>query len=236
LISCDASSYGCEGGYANKVLNFGRKKGFISEECLPYTGVAGECDVDHFETNECRVDNQMYKLTDSCIAIQEENIKREIFQNGPVVSQMLPFTDFLAYKEGSYHRTGEAFKFNGYHLIKLLGWTKAMDGSTEWIAENSWGEDWGEKGYVRVLGGRGDVAIDQFALAMTTIPYTVYDYMSMQNMMSAAQDATEGEPSDTDSLNFDNIQMGEEDFYSDQQRTVDHLTGADDEEEDQSEL
>ena len=56
---------------------------------------------------------------------------------------MLPFTDFLAYKEGSYHRTPESFKFNGYHLVKLIGWSKAMDGSTEWIAENSWGPDWG---------------------------------------------------------------------------------------------
>lgn len=35
-----------------------------------------------------------------------------------------------------------------------------MDGSTEWIAENIWGEDWGEKGYVRILGGRGDAQID----------------------------------------------------------------------------
>jgi len=101
---------------------------------------------------------------------------------------MLPFTDFLAYKEGSYHRTPESFKFNGYHLVKLIGWSKAMDGSTEWIAENSWGPDWGMNGYVRVLGGRGDVSIDAYALGMQVIPYTVYDYMSMQNMMSSAQD------------------------------------------------
>jgi len=178
---------------------------------MPYKGLkAQECDVDHFETNECRVDNQIYKLSDICISIQEESIKREIIKNGPVVSQMLPFTDFLAYKEGSYHRTPESFKFNGYHLVKLLGWTKAMDGSTEWIAENSWGPEWGMNGYMRVLGGRGDVAIDSYALGMQVIPYTVYDYMSMQNMMSNAQDMQYGEGYDQgEPMNIDNIQFGQ---------------------------
>lgn len=113
---------------------------------------------------------------------------------------MMPYTDFLAYKEGSYHRTPESFKFNGYHLVKLIGWTKAMDGSTEWIAENSWGEDWGEKGYMRILGGRGDTQVDQYALAMQTIPYNVYDYMSMQNMQSAAMDAQDGDPTDDEPM------------------------------------
>lgn len=88
MITCDASQYGCDGGYVNKVLNFGRKKGFVTEECMPYDGKTAECDVDHFESNECRVENQIYKLTDYCISFQEENIKREIITNGPVVSQM----------------------------------------------------------------------------------------------------------------------------------------------------
>lgn len=179
---------------------------------MPYKGLkAGECDVDHFETNECRVDNQIYKLSDICISIQEENIKREIFKYGPVVSQMLPFTDFLAYKEGSYHRTPESFKFNGYHLVKLVGWTQAMDGSTEWIAENSWGADWGMGGYVRILGGRGDVGVDAYALGMQVIPYTVYDYMSMQNMMSSTQDMQYGEDQgydDNEPMNIERVEFG----------------------------
>ena len=69
LINCDGSQYGCDGGYVNKVLNWGRKKGYITEECMAYSGKLSECDVDHFETNECRVDNQIYKITDYCIAI-----------------------------------------------------------------------------------------------------------------------------------------------------------------------
>ena len=138
---------------------------------------------------------------------------------------MLPFTDFLAYKEGSYHRTQESFKFNGYHLVKLVGWGKAMDGSTEWIAENSWGDDWGQKGYVRIIGGRGDLGIDSYALGMQVIPYTVYDYMSMQNMRSSIEDYT-----------FDQGYDANNQAESDAQNTVDELTGAGEEDDEQAEL
>jgi len=148
---------------------------------------------------------------------------------------MLPFTDFLAYKEGSYHRTPESFKFNGYHLVKLIGWSKAMDGSTEWIAENSWGPDWGMNGYMRVLGGRGDVGIDAYALGMQVIPYTVYDYMSMQNMMGEAQNMQYGQDyDDNEPMNIDNIQFGSSENSDDAQSTVDKLTGAEDEDDDES--
>lgn len=69
---------------------------------------------------------------------------------------------------------------------------------------------------------------------MSTIPYTVYDYMSMQNMMSAAQDAQEGDPSDTEPMHIDNIDIG---GPSSAQSTVDSLTGADEDEgEESSEL
>ena len=30
IIDCDGNQFGCDGGYVNKVLNFGKKKGFIA--------------------------------------------------------------------------------------------------------------------------------------------------------------------------------------------------------------
>lgn len=143
---------------------------------------------------------------------------------------MVPYTDFLAYKEGTYHRTQESFKFNGYHLVKIVGWNKAMDGSTEWIVENSWGEDWGEKGYVRMMGGRGDTMIDQYALGVTVFPYTEYDYQSMQNMYGAAKDAQTGEGEEETDYSAE----PESEETNSAQDAVDKLTGADEEEEEEN--
>lgn len=64
-----------------------------------------------------------------------------------------------------------------------------MDGSIEWIMESSWGADWGENGYARVLSQKGDLNLDQYAIGPSVIPYTVYDYYSMQQMV----DNTHGE-------------------------------------------
>jgi C1A family cysteine protease len=57
---------------------------------------------------------------------------------------MIVYTDFLTYKEGLYHRTEDSFKFNGQHVVKIIGWEKNSEGSDYWIIENVWGEDWGE--------------------------------------------------------------------------------------------
>jgi hypothetical protein len=55
VLDCDRSSLGCDGGYANKVLNWGKRKGFIEQSCYPSTGVQGECPEDHLTENVCRV-------------------------------------------------------------------------------------------------------------------------------------------------------------------------------------
>ena len=113
---------------------------------------------------------------------------------------MVPYTDFLAYKEGSYHKTAEGFKFNGYHIVKIVGWQKSIDGSDEYIIENSFGETWGEKGYAKMLGSRGDHQIEYYALGVSVSPYTLYDYYSAQNMANAAntEDVSENEDLDVE--------------------------------------
>jgi cathepsin B len=112
----------------NRVLNWGKRKGFIPEECRPYAAKKNECEEDHLQTDECRQSNNLFKVIDYCLAAEEVGIKKEILKNGPVIAQMTIFTDFLAYKEGQYHKTGDSFKFNGQHIVKIVGWEKTTDG------------------------------------------------------------------------------------------------------------
>ena len=94
-------------------MNWGKRKGFLPESCQPFTGKKGECSEGSIEDNECRQNSNFYKIVDYCLAVEEVGIKKELFKNGPVIAQMTIFTDFLPYKEGSYHRTEDSFKFNG---------------------------------------------------------------------------------------------------------------------------
>ena len=51
------------------------------------------------------------------------------------------------------------------HLVKILGWGQSLDGSTEWIIENTWGADWGENGYAKI-SAKGDTGIEQHSIGM----------------------------------------------------------------------
>jgi cathepsin B len=167
-----------------RALNWGKRKGFIPEACYPFTGAKGSCDVDdHLESNECRQNSIFYKVIDYCLAQDDTGIKKELLKNGPVIAQMIVYTDFLTYKEGIYHRTEDAFRFNGQHVVKIVGWDKQGDGQEFWIIENSWGEDWGENGYARILASDKSTQLDFFGIGAAAYPYTMAEYYTMQEEM-----------------------------------------------------
>jgi len=69
MIDCDKNNFGCEGGYVTRALNWGKRRGFIPEECLPYNGTKATCDLEEYLLeNECRVNNNLYKVIDYCLA------------------------------------------------------------------------------------------------------------------------------------------------------------------------
>ena len=39
------------------------------------------------------------------------------------------------------------------HAVVVVGYDTAPDGTKYWIIKNSWSENWGEKGYARMLRG-----------------------------------------------------------------------------------
>ena len=93
----------------------------------------------------------MYKVIDFCLTQEVDGIKREIMTNGPVLGQINPYTDFLPYSSGHYQRTQEAFRYQGNHIVKIIGWEQTPDGSSAWIIENTWGASWGQNGYGMVV-------------------------------------------------------------------------------------
>ena len=106
--------------------------------------------------------------------------------NGPVLAQMTPNTDFLTYSEGSYMRTSEAFKFNGYHIVKVLGWETTPDGGSAWIIENTWGVDWGQNGY-GLVASNGETMLDFYAIGFAAYPLTMAEYYAQQQAAQQQQ-------------------------------------------------
>lgn len=189
ILECDASSSGCKGGTINRALAWGKRKGFIPEEC--YVKEEGEskqeCTLETMAENECRQANNIYKVVDFCLAQDLDGVKREIMTNGPVLGQLYPYTDFLAYSSGYYQRTPEAFKYNGNHVVKVLGWEKTPDGQSAWIIENSWGPSWGENGFGNVVSN-GETQLDYFAIGLAVYPTSMAEYYEQQSAQQASNE------------------------------------------------
>jgi len=56
--------------------------------------------------------------------------------------------------------------------VTLFGWGTDTDGTPYWLAQNSWGEEWGEDGYFRIRRGTNEADIEKYGImsAMLTMP------------------------------------------------------------------
>jgi len=53
------------------------------------------------------------------------------------------------------------------------------------------------------MGGKGDTQIDLYSLGVAVIPYTMYDYYSMQQSSNAVSDLSSGGDDSSDDGNTD---------------------------------
>ena len=122
----------------------------------------------------------------------------------------------LTYSDGIYSRTGDAFRFQGSHVFKVVGWEGGEEGEN-WIVENTWGTDWGEGGYAKISGG-GETQLDFYALSFVMYPKTIADYYAEQAQAQMDQEAAaqaEGE---------DNLESDMDEIFLDDEFGFDPVT------------
>jgi cathepsin B len=85
----------------------------------------------------------------------------EIQKNGPTAAAMVVHEDFYNYKDGVYRVTKESGSPGG-HAVVLMGWGEDDDGTKYWLAQNSWGEGWGEEGFFRIRRGTNEANIEMY--------------------------------------------------------------------------
>ncbi|KAH0631116.1 hypothetical protein JD844_005240 [Phrynosoma platyrhinos] len=102
---------------------------------------------------------------------QEKEIMKELMENGPVQAIMEVHEDFFMYRTGIYRHTPvaagkpEQYRRHGTHSVKITGVCYQMFGVTK-IAANSWGKDWGEHGYFRIVRGANECEIETFVVGV----------------------------------------------------------------------
>nr|CAX72658.1 Cathepsin L precursor [Schistosoma japonicum]CAX74801.1 Cathepsin L precursor [Schistosoma japonicum] len=153
LIDCSKSygNNGCEGGLMDLAFQYVRdNEGIDSEISYPY--ISGDGD----ENVRCLFNstNIMAQVT-GYINIHEGDeraLMNAVATIGPVsVAINAGLSSFSMYKSGIYSDPECASASEDLdHGVLLVGYG-IEDGKPYWLIKNSWGEDWGDKGYVKIL-------------------------------------------------------------------------------------
>lgn len=141
---------GCGGGWPWSVLDYVSSHGLCKEEDYPYKGMDQECHDD-----ACKV---AVKSVSKVQLPQEDEVSLANAVAKTPVSIVLDASAFQFYKGGIITQCTERIN----HAVLAVGYDEDESGMKYWIVKNSWGENWGEKGYVRIekdVGGMGRCAI-----------------------------------------------------------------------------
>ncbi|TKY73587.1 Vignain protein [Spatholobus suberectus] len=144
LVDCDnEENAGCNGGLMEYAFEFIKQKGGITTESnYPYTAQVGTCDASKENDLAVSIDGH------ENVPANDENALLKAVANQPVsVAIDAGGSDFQFYSEGVF--TGECGTGLN-HGVAIVGYGTTVDGTNFWIVKNSWGQEWGEQGYIRM--------------------------------------------------------------------------------------
>jgi len=150
LVDCDNLDGGCGGGWMDNAFKWFETNGVMTGNDYPYTGRGDQCKYD--------ADRAIFKVKSyQDVSKNEVDIKNVVAENGPV-SVAVDASAFQFYSGGIL--TAVDCNFRGLnHGVAIVGYG-AENGVDFWIVRNSWGQGWGEEGYIRVERGAGACGIN----------------------------------------------------------------------------
>nr|KAJ0228136.1 hypothetical protein LSAT_V11C100011930 [Lactuca sativa] len=152
LIDCDihgVNNRACDGGIMGDAFEYITKNGGITtEENYPYTGVNVTCNAAKAADHAVSIDGY-----ENVPEENEDALLKAVAHQPVSVAVDAQSNDFQLYAKGVF--TGECGT-DVNHGVTAVGYGETDDGVKYWIIRTSWGESWGEKGYMRLLRGVPD--------------------------------------------------------------------------------
>lgn len=184
VLSCSATNQGCEGGYPFLVVKYGAEYGMVEEDCLPYEGSDNvkckeEChSKERYQTSNYRYVGGYYG------GCNEAAMMKEVYTGGPVVVAFEAPSELFYYDGGVFsgakpkseeqpHEDGVNNWEQTNHAVVAVGWGVDKDHGKYWTIKNTWGQDWGEKGYFRIKRGTDECGMESMAVTADITPKPV---------------------------------------------------------------
>jgi len=147
LVDCVTSCYGCNGGLMTSSYTYvvSKQAGkWQLEEDYPYTAKAGSCKYDAARAPD--------PVCTGYVAIQrgsEADLAAKVTLGPVCIAIDASHYSFQLYKSGIYDEKS-CSSTSLDHGVGCVGFG-SEGGVAYWIVRNSWGESWGENGYIRMI-------------------------------------------------------------------------------------
>ncbi|XP_057949837.1 ervatamin-B-like [Malania oleifera] len=145
LVDCNTygMSRGCGGGWMNDAFNYVlQNQGISSEETYPYQGFDGNCDTQRAASPSAKISG--YENVPS----NDEASLLNAVANQPVSITIDASGEYFMHYNGGIFRGPCGSGHN--HAVTIVGYGVEENGAKYWLIKNSWGEQWGENGYMRL--------------------------------------------------------------------------------------
>ena len=145
LLDC-SGKYGnlaCSGGEMDSAFQFAIDKGLCSEDAVPYEAERERC--------SSMPDCDAVVFVKNCVDVTPNNqvYLKEAVANQPVSIAIEADTRVFQFYSGGVI-TDTSCGTNLDHGVLIVGYGEE-DGNSYWLVKNSWGSEWGDNGYVKIL-------------------------------------------------------------------------------------
>ena len=149
---------GCTTGLTPNAMSYAVREGMTTEDEYPSSPSAGTCKYSH--TGKVYKFKSYYQVNGT-----EEKMVAALNDVGPITAGV-DATQWQFYSGGVFNtQCGTTMN----HLVAVVGYDSVTSGGKElqyWIIKNSWGQEWGEKGYIRLARGMNECQVNDYVFTI----------------------------------------------------------------------
>ncbi|XVF87354.1 hypothetical protein PTKIN_Ptkin18bG0113300 [Pterospermum kingtungense] len=143
LVDCVKKSDGCDGGWMDRAFEYiAKNHGLAKETNYPYRAKDGTCNHKKAASKDVQISDY-----EDVPHNNEEALLKAASQQPVSVAIDCKGHGFQFYSEGVF---AGPCRTSSNHAVTIVGYGTSEDGTKYWLVKNSWGESWGEGGYMRI--------------------------------------------------------------------------------------
>jgi C1A family cysteine protease len=152
VVNIKTKAGSCQGGWYGPVFEFYKNHSAALESQLPYQYRESTCKASN--TSKYKIIAWGYVKSDAGIPDQRE-MKEALCKYGPIAACVKVTPALQAYSSGIFDEFAECSGERDInHAITIVGWD---DNKGAYLVKNSWGAQWGEKGYFWIKYGCNNI-------------------------------------------------------------------------------